>query len=49
MANFQQWGVRGWGGGGGLISTTLLALAWVGGDVRGKVWFGSFIQRLIVL
>jgi hypothetical protein len=30
-------------------NTLAKALAWVGGDVRGEVWFGSFIQRLIVL
>jgi hypothetical protein len=26
-----------------------LALAWVGGDVRGEVWFGSLFQWLVVL
>ncbi len=30
-------------------NTLAKALAWVGSDVRGEVWFGSFIQRLIVL
>ena len=30
-------------------NTLAKALAWVGGDVRDEVWFGSFIQRLIVL
>jgi hypothetical protein len=28
-------------------NTLAKALAWVGGDVRGEVWFGSFIQRMI--
>jgi hypothetical protein len=30
-------------------NTLAKALAWVGGDVSGEVWFGSFIQRLVVL
>ncbi len=30
-------------------NTLAKALAWVGDDVRGEVWFGSFLQRLIVL
>ena len=30
-------------------NTLAQALAWVGGDVRGEVWFGSLFQRLVVL
>ena len=30
-------------------NTLAKALAWVGGDVRGEVWFGSLFQRLVVL
>ena len=30
-------------------NTLAKALAWVGGDVRGEFWFGSFIQWLVVL
>ncbi len=27
-------------------NTLAKALAWVGGDVRGEVWFGSFIHEI---
>jgi len=30
-------------------NTLAKALAWVAGDVRGEVWFGSFFKRLVVL
>ena len=30
-------------------NTLAKALAWVGGDVRGEVWFGSFFKRLVDL
>jgi hypothetical protein len=30
-------------------NTLAKAVAWVGSDVRGEVWFGSFFQRLKVL
>ncbi len=30
-------------------NTLAQALAWVGDDVRGEVWFGSLFQRLVVL
>ena len=29
-------------------NTLAQALAWVGDDVRGEVWFGSLFQRLVV-
>ncbi len=30
-------------------NTLAKALAWVGGDVRGEVWFGSFFKRHVDL
>jgi len=30
-------------------NTLAKALAWVGGDVRGEVWFGSLFKRLVDL
>ena len=30
-------------------NTLAKALAWVGGDVRGEVWFGSLFNRLVDL